>query len=121
MSYTIDFDDTALIVTVTYTGTSELDERLNAVSDVCAAYSQLNPLRLLINVIHLDMQLSVAEQKSFGLHLASNEDLKNTKVAVLHATGNNPNIIVDSTAYIKGYQLAQFDNKREAEEWLLQF
>lgn len=118
MSYTIEFDEGSKVVTVKYTGTVSLDSRLNAVNDVCTSYSHLNPLRILIVVIDVDMQLSFEEQKSFGTQLAANKDLINAKVAVLHPKNNNPNLIVDTVAFINGYQLVQFDNKKEAQSWL---
>lgn len=118
MSYNLEFDEESKIVTVKYIGTVSLDSRLHAVNDVCASYSYLNPLRILIDVIDLDMQLSFEEQKSFGAQLAANKDLMNAKVAVLHNKNNNPNLIVDTIAFINGYQLVQFDNKKEAQSWL---
>tara|TARA_R110000868_G_scaffold231438_3_gene484831 strand:- start:356 stop:721 length:366 start_codon:yes stop_codon:yes gene_type:complete len=118
MSYAIEFDEGSKVVTVKYTGTVSLDSRLNAVNDVCTSYSHLNPLRILIVVIDVDMQLSFEDQKSFGAQLAANKDLINAKVAVLHPKNKNPNLIVDTVAFINGYQLVQFDNKKEAESWL---
>ena len=118
MSYKIEFDEESKIVTVKYTGSVSLDSRLSAVNDVCISYSHLNPLRILIDVIDLDMQLSYEEQTYFGTQLAANKDLENAKVAVLHEKNNNPNLIVDTTAFINGYQLVQFDIKKEALSWL---
>ena len=118
MSYKIEFDEESEIVTVKYTGSVSLDSRLSAVNDVCSSYSHLNPLRILIDVIDLDMQLSYEEQAYFGKQLAANKDLRNAKVVVFHKKNNNPNLIVDTIAFINGYQLIQLDSKKEAQAWL---
>ena len=118
MSYEIEFDEESKIVTVKYAGSVSLDSRLSAVNDVTISYSHLKPLRILIDVIELDMQLSFEEQAYFGTHLAANRDLENAKVAVLHSENNNPNLIVDTTAFINGYQLVPFDNRKDAQSWL---
>ena len=118
ISYKITFDETSEIVTVKYNGAVSLQQRLNAVDDVCNSYAHLVPLRILVNVIDLDMQLSFDEQAYLGAHLAANKDLRNAKIAVLHEKNSNPNLIVDTTAYINGYQLVQFDSPDEAYLWL---
>ena len=64
------------------------------------------------------MHLSFEEQQSFGQYLASHEGLANARVAVLYQKGHNPNLVVDTTAFIGGYLLAQFDDMRTAESWL---
>jgi len=118
MSYEIEFDQSLEIVTVKYIGSVSLGDRLKAVSDVCVSYSHLDPLRLLIDVIGLEMDLSHKEQKYFAGHLATNKSLANAKVAVLHEKDNNPNIVIDTLAFNEGYQLVQFDVKNEALSWL---
>ena len=118
MGYEIEFGDESRIVTVKYAGAVSLTERLNAVKDVCISYSHLNPLRILINVTGLNMQLSYEKQKYFSAYLAANKYLENAKVAVLHNKNNNPNIVVDTTAFVTGYKLAQFDVEKEALSWL---
>jgi len=58
MSYKIEFNEESKIVTVKYSGPISLDTRLSAVNYVCSTYSHLNPLRILVIAIDLDMQLS---------------------------------------------------------------
>jgi len=118
MSYEIVFDTESEIVTVKYNGVVTLEERLRAVSDVCDSYTHLIPLRILVDVVDLDMQLSYDEQAYLGAQLAANKDLMNAKIAVLHEKSVNPNLVVDTTAYINGYQLAQFSRVAEARLWL---
>jgi hypothetical protein len=118
MTYSIEFDEESKILTLKYTGSVSLESRLSAVNDICTSYSHLIPLRILVDVIDLDMQLSYEEQTYLGKHLAANEDLVNAKAAVFHEKNNNPNLIIDTTAFINGFHLVQFDNKKEAQSWL---
>ncbi len=118
MPYTIEFDPLSSVVTVIYRHNVPLNERLQAVEEVCSAYSCQKPLKILVNVRELDMQLTYEEQKYFGQFLANHADLQNARVAVLHRTGINPNWVVDSFAFMNGYLLAQFDKRSEAELWL---
>ena len=119
MSYRIEFDESLEIVAVIYSGAVSFDERIQAVEDVCKLFSaKLNPLRILVDVCELKMQLSINEQETFGKYLSSHPGLANARVAVLHPSTKNPNIIIDSAAYRNGYMLAQFDNRKDAEAWL---
>ena len=118
MSYKIEFDEESKTVTVQYIGSVSLDTMLSAVNGICSLYSDLNPLRILIVVIDIDMQLSYEEQTYLGKQLAANKALEKAKVAVLHEKNNNPSLIIDTIAFINGYQLAQFDNKKDALSWL---
>jgi len=118
MSYKIEFDEDSKIVTIKYIGSVSLGSRLSAVNDICTSYSHLNPFRILIDVIDLDMQLSYEEQTYFGKRLAANKDFGNAKAAVLHEKNYNPNFIIDTAAFINGYHIVQFDNKKEAQLWL---
>lgn len=118
MTYIIKFIEPLEIVHVTYSGIVSLNERVKAVESVCNLYSHINPLKILVNVRDLDMQLSMDEQAAFGKYLASHALLSNARVAVLHNRQNNPNILIDVTAFNNGYKLAQFNNNKDAEGWL---
>lgn len=118
MNYNIDFDKLLEIVHVNYNGVVSLRERLQAVEDVCDAYTAYNPLKILINVRNLEMTLTIQEQQYFGHHLANHNGLLFAKVAVLHNTDHNPNLIVDACAFNNGYRLAEFIRREEAEAWL---
>ena len=118
MSFIINFDKVNEIVHVVYSGIVGLNERMQAVQDVCDSYWSFKPLKILVNVRNLEMHLSFDEQQSFSRYLASHEGLTNARVAVLHQAGHNPNMIVDSTAFVNGYLLAQFNDTKEAESWL---
>jgi hypothetical protein len=118
MTYSIELDEESKILTLKYTGSVSLESRLSAINDICTSYSHLNPLRILVDVIDLNMQLSYEEQTYFGKYLAANKYLVNAKAAVFHEKNNNPNLIIDTTAFINGYHLVQFDNKKEAQSWL---
>ena len=119
MPYLISFDESLEIVHVIYAGIISLQERFQAVEEVCGSYSELVPLKIIVNVRELKMQLTFEEQQTFGEYLANHPGLANARVAVLHNRDSNPNIVVDSTAFQFGYTLAQFSHLKDAEDWLL--
>ena len=53
------------IVTVTYSGSATLDLRLQAVDEVCSNYSDLKPLKILVDVRELVMDMLFGEQEAF--------------------------------------------------------
>jgi len=118
MSYVIHKDESLNIVNVTYTGTVNLHNRMQAVERVCRNYSHLQPLKILVDVRELVMDLSIEEQQAFGKHLANHPGLTNARVAVLHKPDFNPNVVVDDSAFNDGYMLAQFSSRTDAEFWL---
>lgn len=118
MAYTINFIEPLEIVQVIYSGLVNLSERMKAVESVCNSYSHITPLKILVNVYDIEIQLSRQEQASFGQYLANHPVLSGARVAVLHSPTNNPNLLIDVTAFNNGYKLAQFNNNKEAEKWL---
>ena len=118
MSYVIHMDESLNIVNVTYTGTVSLHDRMQAVERVCRNYSHLQPLKILVDVRELVMDLSIEEQQAFGKHLANHPGLTNARVAVLHKSDFNPNVVIDDSACDDGYMLAQFSSRTDAELWL---
>ena len=118
MSYVIELNKPQEIVNVIYSGKVSLDMRLQAVDQVCCNYSHLMPLRILVDVRELVMDLSIEEQQAFGKYLASHPGLTNARVAVLHKSDFNPNVVIDDSAYNDGYMLAQFSSLTDAELWL---
>jgi len=118
MSYVIHMDESLNIVNVTYTGTVSLHSRMQAVERVCRNYSDSRPLKILVDVRELVMDLSVEEQQEFGKHLAKHPGLINARVAVLHKPDFNPNVVIDDSAFNDGYILAQFSSLTDAELWL---
>ncbi|WP_026244366.1 hypothetical protein [Dasania marina] len=118
MSYTIDFDQIEKIVTVTYSKTVSLADRIMAVNDVCSSCADITPLKILVDVRNLVMHLKTREQKDFAVFLSSNPLLKRARIAVLHEATFNPNVIIDTIAFNNGYKLAQFNRKNDAVVWL---
>jgi len=111
-------DESLNIVNVTYTGTVSLHNRMQAVERVCRNYSHLQPLKILVDVRELVMDLPIEQQQAFGKHLANHPELTNARVAVLHKPDFNPNVEIDHIAYNDGYMLAQFSSLIDAESWL---
>jgi hypothetical protein len=101
-----------------YSGIVSLDERIQAVQEVCESYGNCMPYRILINFCDLEMHMSFDEQQTFGRYLGNHQGLTNARVAVLFQRGHNPNVIIDTSAYLSGYLIAQFDDKQKAEYWL---
>ena len=118
MSYKI-YKNDSNVIEVTYTGSVNLDERKRAVEEACQLIRPTEPVRLLIDVRKITMNMSEQEQMEFGIYLAHRKELLEAKVAVLHNPKNNPNTVIDIHAYLEGYQLGEFDNEREAILWLI--
>ena len=119
MAYKTELDAISEIVTVKYSGTASLEMRIQAVEDVCNNYGHLMPLKILVDVRELIMDLYLGEQEAFGEYLANHYGLTNARVAVLHVPDFNPNAVIDVCAYKNGYKLAQFSSPTDAEAWLL--
>ena len=118
MNYKISYIESMDIIQVIYSGSVCLGERKQAVNDVCTTYSSQKPLKILVNVRDLKMDLSFQEQHDFGDYLAFHPDLARAKVAVVHKTDYNPNLLIDTCAFNNGYRLAEFNQVREATVWL---
>lgn len=120
MPYSINLNESLDIVNVFYSGSVSLEERKQAVEQVCSKYSRIKPLKILVDVRDLVMDLSYEDQQAFGEHLANHPGLTHARVAVLHEHDFNPNVIIDDSAYNHGYTLAQFSSHTDAELWLIQ-
>lgn len=120
MAYRISFDETNGVVDVIYNGEVSLEQRKQAVEQVCQEFAHLDTLPIMVDVRQLTMHLTSAEQKAFGQYLASHPVLSKARVAVLHPETHNPNLLIDTTAFSRGYTLAQFNLIPEAHAWLKQ-
>ena len=107
------------ITTVIFTGSVGLSERIMAVDEVCGLVESSVPVRLLIDVRDIIMNMSTDEQIYFGKYIASREQFSEAKVAVVHNPGTSPNIMISTTAYLEGYHVVEFDDLNEANLWLL--
>jgi len=103
---------------VIYSGTASLNERKEAVNEICTRSADQKDLKILVNVCELTMNLSLQEQHHFGDYLASHPGLSNAKVAVVHKSDYNPNLLIDTCAFNNGYRLAEFIHIEEAKSWL---
>ena len=120
MTYELKLDDFTEIVSVIYSGTASLEMRIRAVEEVCSRFRHLMPLKILVDVRELVMDLYFSEQAAFGEYLANHYGLTNARVAVLHKPDFNPNLVIDVTAFNNGYRLAQFSSRADVELWLLE-
>lgn len=120
MKYEVNICAKTQIISVIYEGPVSFQERKTTISEVCERFGEMAPLKILVNVVKLEMVLSLDEQKELGEFLASHPLLSDARIAVLHETSVNPNIMVDIIAFTNGYLLAEFTSKTEAEDWLLE-
>ena len=120
MTYEIKLDELTEIVSVIYSGTASLEMRIRAVEEVCSHFHHLMPLKILVDVRELIMDLYFSEQAAFGEYLANHYGLTDARVDVLHKPDFNPNLVIDVTAFNNGYRLAQFSSRADVELWLLE-
>ena len=119
MSHIIDVLNDAHIISIKYSGDVDLTERMNTVLEACALLKPKHPARLLIDVRVINNTMTRQEQEYFGQYLANKPELKNAKVAVLsEGVSQNPNMVINNTAYLDGYHLVPFISKTEAIFWL---
>ena len=107
------------ITTVIYSGGVDLNERTMAVEEVCESINLDEPVRLLIDVRNITMNMSEDEQEYFGKYLAAKDKLSKAKVAVVHNPPNDPNMVINTIAFIEGYQVVGFDKPNDATAWLI--
>lgn len=120
MNYRLEFSDAEQIISVIYSGAVPLEDRKQAVKDVCSRFHAYKPFKILVDVRELVMDLSLEEQRNFGEYLANHADLGNAKVAVVHDGDINPNLAIDTYAYINGYRITEFNRISDATTWLLE-
>jgi hypothetical protein len=119
MAFKINFDTSTQIISVKYSGATDLDSKLRAVEEVTQTYSGKEEIKILIDVREQIMDMSLSEQEAFGEYLANHYDLRKAKVAVLHNPSFNPNTVIDVISYKNGYQLVEFSSLAEATRWLI--
>ena len=120
MAFKIDFDTSTQIISVIFSGATDLDSKLSAVEEVTKAYADNEEMKILVDVREQMMDMSLGEQEAFGEYLANHYDLRKAKVAVLHDPSFNPNSVIDVVSYKNGYQLVEFSSLAEATRWLTQ-
>ena len=120
MAFKIDFDTSTQIISVIFSGATDLNSKLNAVEEVTKAYADNEEMKILVDVREQMMDMSLGEQEAFGEYLANHYDLRKAKVAVLHDPSFNPNSVIDVVSYKNGYQLVEFSSLAEATRWLTQ-
>lgn len=106
------------IITVTYSGNVDLNQRKSAVSETCRLLNQSDFVGLLVDVTKMSLQMTLDEQKHFAEYLSSKKELAKAKVAILHSPLSNPNSLINAVAYANGFSSVDFNNKSEAIAWL---
>ena len=118
MAFKIDFDTSTQIISVIFSGATDLDSKLRAVKEVTQKYANKEGMKILVDVQEEVMNMSLSEQEAFGEYLANHHDLRRAKVAVLHKLDFNPNTVIDVISYKNGYQLVEFSSLTDATRWL---
>jgi len=119
MAFKIDFDTSTQIISVIFSGATDLDSKLRAVEEVTQTYADKEEIKILVDVREQIMDMSLGEQEAFGEYLANHYDLRKAKVAVLHEPSFNSNTVIDVISYKNGYQLVEFLSLAEATRWLI--
>ena len=117
-AFQITYDDKDEILLLTYSGCVSLQDKLNAVDELCEMSAPLKQLKILVDVRKATLNLSIGEQEDFGSYLAGLKSLKHAKTAVVHSPEYNPNFLIDAIAFNKGFFIAQFTSYSEALDWL---
>ena len=117
MAHLIQKDNSNNVIVI-YTGSVDLNERKLAVDEACELANPPDPVRLLIDVRKIIMNMSLDEQEDFVGYLVEKKELVNAKVAILHNPQSNPNLMINTFAYIAGYQTVDFDRENDAISWL---
>ena len=118
MAFKINFDTATQIISVIFSGATDLDSKLRAVEEVTKNYADREEIKILVDVREQMMDMSLGEQAAFGEYLANHHDLRKAKVAVLHEPGFNPNTVIDVISYKNGYQVVEFSSPADATRWL---
>ena len=119
MAFKIEFDPSTQIISVIYSGATDLDAKLCAVEEVTKTYAGKEEIKILVDVREEVMDMSLSDQEAFGEYLANHIELRRAKVAVLHEPGFNPNTVIDVISYKNGYQLVEFSSLAKATRWLI--
>ena len=119
MAFKINFDTSTQIISVIYSGATDLDSKLRAVEEVTQTYADKEGMKILVDVREEMMNMSLGEQEAFGEYLANHYDLRKAKVAVLHEPSFNPNTVIDVISHKNGYQLVEFSSLADATQWLI--
>lgn len=118
MPYFIQADSSWGLITVSYKEKVDLAQRISATKDVCRLIENWNSVRILVDVRAIQMEMTLEEQEQFGRYIATRDELEKAKVAVLHKSDYNPNVIIDTFAYLNGYNVVAFTDDSEAQDWL---
>jgi len=112
------YQDGADIISVVFTEEVDLQQRKDAVDQVCKLVGNDEPIKLLINLTCYINKMTLEDQKTFGHYLAQAKALSNAKVASVTGFSQSSNVVVEAVAYTQGYQVVSFNSEYEARAWL---
>lgn len=105
------------IVKVTYQDGVTMEERLYVVHEICLDYLISSKLKLMIDVRSASQEMTLLEQNIFGQYLASREDFKMAKVAIISDKARNINEVITKESSVLGHEIKHFINEKQAISW----
>lgn len=118
MVYKIELIEKTEIIKVTYCGDVSLDDRLNAVHELCRNYHLYKRFKLLIDSTHATEMMTKNEQIIFGRYLTKREEFRGALVATLVSKAQSITKVIVQEAASLGYQITSFHHEEEALSWL---
>lgn len=112
------YQDGADIISVVFTDEVDLQQRKDAVDQVCKLVGNNESIKLLINLTCYINKMTLEDQETFGHYLAHAKALSNAKVASVTGFSQSSNVVVEAVAYTQGYQVVSFNSEHEARAWL---
>ncbi|MCF2949508.1 hypothetical protein L0668_15415 [Paraglaciecola aquimarina] len=120
MAYKIEFIESSDLVRVEFSGDATLDDRISVIHKICLDFcnATIAKTKILIDVRLITKLMTENEQKIVGTYVASREELKKAKVAIIatpeqliHQTA------IDTSAQL-GHRIQLFSTENQALIWL---
>jgi hypothetical protein len=116
MPYKISKLESSAIITVIYSGEVSLEQRMALITDLSIEHIQNANPKILIDARSLLTSMTETEQKIWGNFIASREEFLNASVALIINPEINRTAIEQSQSL--GHVIQQFDNEKDALNWL---
>lgn len=118
MGFQIRFNPATRIVSAIFFDRVVLADKIASARQVAEKYGHLHPLSLLVDVRNADIDMTIEERQQFGAFAAHLPGLSHARIAVLHASDRNANVVINSTAQSEGMHIVEFICEQTALNWL---
>jgi hypothetical protein len=120
MAFKITDDKERKIITVKYSGTITIDDRLQAVKEGTDLLCRTGYSSVLVDLSEATIKFKNPEEESkFAMIISSNDVLKNCKTAFLNKPGKRDNDYIEILARTRHYNFKSFTDLNEAYHWLI--